>query len=268
MYLQKTLKQSSPFIKWAGGKRRLLSTLMEKVPIEMEYYYEPFIGGGALFFHMQPLQSTLSDINHLLIHTYQTVKKKPHELIKQLEKHTKLHCNEYYQIQRKNLTNSSNPIHIASIFIYLNKTCFNGLFRVNQKGDFNVPMGKYNKPNICDASRILSVSSTLQDTKIQCHSFEQTPIKKNTFYYLDPPYHTTYSNYSKDGFGEQMHANLSDFCHMIHKSGSYFMLSNSNTPLIQKLYSQYSIEEVLAPRTISCNGNQRNSTTELLICNY
>lgn len=268
---------AKPFVKWVGGKRSIIKELASRLPENYDKYYELFIGGGALFFHTQPTQSYISDVNHHLINAYKVVKNYPNELIKELKKHQKAHDKIHYNKLRTKLSVSSKTmnqlsekqsIKLAGIFIYINKTCFNGLYRVNQNGGFNVPMGNYKNPNILDKENILNVSKVLQNTTIQQHSFNETPIEKNAFYYLDPPYHKTYSKYSKNGFGDEMHQQLATFCKAIHEAGGYLMLSNSDTPFIRDLYKNFRIEKVSALRSVSCKAHQRGKEQELLIRNY
>jgi len=259
---------AKPFLKWVGGKRSILPELLKRLPEEYNEYYEPFVGGGALFFELQPKKAYLSDINFYLIITYQAVKDNLDELIKLLAKHKKNHCKEYYLKQRAKLSKEKDPVKIAGLFIYINKTCFNGLYRVNKSGGFNVPMGSYKNPNILDEETLSNCSKVLKNTKISQHGFEQVKIKKGAFYYIDPPYHKTYSQYDGSGFGEKEHIKLADFCKKIDKKGGYFMLSNSDTDLVRTLYKGYNIDEVQASRSVSCKAHQRGKEYELIIRNY
>lgn len=259
---------AKPFLKWVGGKRSILPLLLERIPEEYTAYYEPFVGGGALFFETQPKIAYLSDINFYLIITYKAVRDNIEDLIRSLKIHEKKHDKEYFLKARKQLSIEKDPTKIASLFIYLNKTCFNGLYRVNKSGGFNVPIGSYKNPAIADEDTLRACSRILQGAKIAQHGFEQVKIQKGAFYYIDPPYHNTYSQYDGSGFGEKEHANLALFCKEIDKKGGYFMLSNSDTDLVRTLYKGYTIEEVQASRSVSCKAHQRGKEYELLIRNY
>lgn len=259
---------AKPFVKWVGGKRSILNELIKRVPENFDDYHEPFMGGGALYFALQPQNAYLSDINFHLVITYQAVRNDVDKLISYLKKHEKNHCKEYYLKQRENLSKEKDPTKLASMFIYINKTCYNGLYRVNKSGGFNVPMGNYKNPNIVDEENLYNCSKVLKHADITQHGFEQTKIYKDDFYYLDPPYHETYSSYSGDGFGDDKHRELADFCREIDKKGGYFMLSNSDTPFVRELYKGYNIETVSASRFVSCKSHQRGKEDELLIRNY
>jgi DNA adenine methylase len=260
---------AKPFIKWVGGKRSILPDLMERLPkISIRKYHEPFVGGGALFFASKQKKAYLSDINFHLIETYQAIRDDVGEVIKNLKKHEKNHCKEYYLKMRERLSTEKNSSKIASIFIYINKTCFNGLYRVNKSGGFNVPMGSYKNPTILDEDNLINCSQALLDVEIYQHNFMQLNPKLGDFYYLDPPYHKTYDQYSRAGFGDDEHKKLAKFCENIDKSNGYFMLSNSDTPFIRKLYKNFTIETVSASRSVSCKANQRGKENELIIRNY
>ena len=257
-----------PFVKWVGGKRSILKELIERVPKSYDLYCEPFLGGGALFFSLQPEKSYLSDINFYLIITYNAVRDNVEGIITHLKTHKRKHNLEYYRKARLQLSKEQNPIKVAALFIYLNKTCYNGLYRVNKSGFFNVPMGKYKDPAILDEDNLQACSKLLQGVDIFQHNFTHIKPCKNYFYYLDPPYHEAYSNYDGSGFGNEEHEKLANFCHIIDKEGGYFMLSNSDTSFVKSLYKCYNIETVSASRFISCKANQRNKKNELIISNY
>ena len=257
-----------PFLKWVGGKRSIIAELEKRLPDNYAAYYEPFIGGGALFFHVQPDRAFLSDVNFHLIITYTAVRDDLEGLIAELKIHKAKHSPEYYLRARKRLSAEQNPTKIAGLVIYLNKTCFNGLYRVNKKGEFNVPIGDYKEPAILDEETLIADNQLLQGVRIEQKSFEHVKIKKGAFYYLDPPYHQTYSQYDGSGFGEKEHARLAEFCSAIDKEGGFFMLSNSDTDLVRKLYVGYNIEEILASRSVSCKSHQRGRENELIIRNY
>jgi len=260
--------KAKPFVKWVGGKRSILTTLREKLPEDCDRYYEPFLGGGALFFSLQPSCPVLSDINLNLVRTYAAIKDAVDDVIDLLEKHKSQHCKDYFLKIRDSFADHVSDVELAAKFIYLNKTCFNGLFRVNKSGKFNVPMGSYKNPNILDELNLRAVSRALENAVVQHGSVEQVGLEANAFYYLDPPYHKTFSSYDKSGFGDDEHKMLSLLCEKIDSEGSKFMLSNSDTPFIRDLYKNFHIETVMAGRTISCKSNQRGKEAELLIRNY
>jgi len=260
--------QAKPFLKWVGGKRSILPFLLERMPKDYKTYYEPFVGGGALFFAVQPKQAYISDVNFYLVITYKAVRDDVENLIKYLKVHEKKHDKIYFMTAREKLSKEKDPTKIASLFIYLNKTCFNGLYRVNKAGKFNVPIGDYKTPNIIDEETLHADSLLLQNTTISQQGFSHLKPKKDCFYYLDPPYHETYSQYDGSGFGEEEHKQLALFCKEIDKVGGYFMVSNSDTDLVRTLYKAYNIEEVMASRSVSCKAHQRGRENELLIRNY
>jgi DNA adenine methylase len=260
--------QARPFLKWVGGKRSILPELLSRMPKKYATYYEPFLGGGALFFASQPKYGYLSDINFHLIITFQVVRDNPDDLIRKLKVHASRHSAEYYGKARDRLFKEKDPATIAALFIYLNKTCFNGLYRVNKAGKFNVPIGDYKNPTIVDEENIKNCSRVLQGVEIWQHGFGQLKPQRNDFYYLDPPYHKTYDGYNGAGFEDKEHAALADFCHKINAKGGYFMLSNSDTDLVRVLYKGYTIETVSASRSVSCKSAGRGKENELIIRNY
>lgn len=257
-----------PFLKWVGGKRSILPELLKRMPAEYDAYHEPFMGGGALYFAVNPSEAYLSDVNFHLVLTFKAVRDDVEGLIRQLKIHARLHNKEYYLKARTKLFKEKDTTKLAALFIYLNKTCFNGLYRVNKSGGFNVPMGDYKDPNILDEENLRNASQVLKETDIQQHGFEHTKIYKGDFYYIDPPYHETYSGYDGSGFGDKEHQKLADFCKKIDERGGYFMLSNSDTPFVRKLYAGYNIETVSASRMVSCKAHQRGKENELIIRNY
>lgn len=257
-----------PFLKWVGGKRSILPELLRRMPSEYDAYHEPFMGGGALFFAVQPKEAYLSDVNFHLVLTFKAVRDDVEGLISQLKIHVRLHNKEYYLKARTKLFKEKDTTKLAALFIYLNKTCFNGLYRVNKGGGFNVPMGDYKIPNILDEDNLRAASKVLHGVDIQQHGFDHTEIHKNDFYYIDPPYHETYSGYDGSGFGDPEHIKLAQFCKKIDEKGGFFMLSNSDTPFVRDLYKGYDIETVAASRMVSCKANQRGKENELIIRNY
>ena len=262
-----------PFVKWAGGKRALIAKITQLLPENITTYWEPFVGGGAVYFALNGRVKTarLSDFNAELALTYQMVKQQPENLIKKLTTHAKNHftINKYYYKIRKT-PHSRDSLEVAARFIYLNRTCYNGLYRVNKTGRFNVPMGRYKNPQICDADAIRKASIALQKANIQFGDFEQTYLRGADFIYCDPPYDGTFSNYTSDGFTINDQRRLRDAALKWHKIGARVMISNADTPLVRELYGQapFITRGVLAPRQINCNGDDRGTTPELIITTY
>ena len=267
--------KATPFVKWAGGKRNLLPTIEKFMPPkdQINRYIEPFVGGGALFFHLQHPVSILADSNQELIEVYRVVKENVEELIQAL----KVHRNEkdYFYEVRARKPEDLTPIERASRFIFLNKTCFNGLYRVNSKGQFNVPFGRYKNPRICDEEGLRAASLALRNSTLLVGDFEQTlsKAKPTDFVYLDPPYHpisatSSFTSYTSDKFEESEQERLADIYSELVNRGCFVMLSNSDTPLIRKLYKDFSINEIQANRAISSKADGRGKIGELLIINY
>jgi DNA adenine methylase len=269
--------QAKPFIKWVGGKTQLLSEITARIPQNFSRYFEPFVGGGALFFYLQPEKSVLIDINQELTNTYQVIRDKVEELITDLKLH--IHQQDYYY-QIRNIDRSKeyqlwSDVQRASRLIYLNKTCFNGLYRVNSKGQFNTPMGSYQNPKIVDEINLRACSKALQKAQIITGSFLEVEekITLEDFVYFDPPYAplnatSNFTGYSQDGFDLSMQLNLRNLCDRLNAKGVRFMVSNSNAPMILDLYSNYKIEFVYASRAINSKGNKRGKIPEVIITNY
>lgn len=263
-----------PFVKWVGGKRGIINELISRLPNDISEYYEPFVGGAALFFsqHKKIENAYLSDVNIDLLLTYQVIKKDVEPLIAKLKKHEEKHNDEYfYKIRSQH--ELKDPIEIAARFIYLNKTCFNGLYRVNSKGEFNVPVGKYAKPAIVTELNLKACQQALKKADIKLHSYDKITPSEGAFVYFDPPYHPTsetayFTQYAKDGFSEKDQINLRDFFVKLTKQKVNVMLSNSNTPFVQDLYKGYNIAIVDRPGNVNCKPNKRNSVEEVLITNY
>lgn len=269
--------QAKPVVKWVGGKTQLLSELRSRIPDDFSKYFEPFIGGGALFFHYSPEQSTLIDINEELTNTYTVIKYQTDELIADLHKHI-YEKDYYYQIRNVDRTDeykSWSDVRRASRLIYLNKCCFNGLYRVNSKGEFNTPMGRYKNPKIVDETNLKACSQALAKAEIVNGSFleVESRVSKNDFVYFDPPYAplnatSNFTGYSQKGFDHQMQLSLRDLCDRLNDRGVRFMVSNSNAPLILDLYQNYKIELVYATRAINSKANKRGKIPEVLVTNY
>jgi DNA adenine methylase len=264
---------ANPFLKWVGGKRGIINELTSRLPETYSDYYEPFVGGGALFFNQNPKKAFLSDANLDLIITYSVVQKDIDKLIEALKKHQRLHCDEYYYRVRDR-HNLEDPIDVAARMIYLNKTCYNGLWRVNKKGEFNVPVGSYTNPGILQENNLRQCSKALKGVTIEYKDYAKITPKAGDFVYFDPPYHptnvTSFTAYAKSDFTEKDQSSLADFCTGLHRQGVKVMISNSNTPFIQGLYSAniFKIAIVNAPRNVNCKPKGRNAVEEVLITNY
>ncbi len=259
---------AKPFVKWVGGKRSILPELVKRMPESYGRYHECFLGGGALFFEIQPNKAFLSDVNPHLIASCQAVRDDLEKLIRLLAKHKKSHCKDHYLKCRSALSTETDNTKIAALFIYINKTCFNGLYRVNKSGGYNVPMGSYKNPAILDEGNLRRVSKLLQGVEVVQQPFTKISPKEGDFFYLDPPYHKTYSQYSDGGFGDEEHIKLATMCRKIDAAGAYFMLSNSDTDFVKDLYKNFTLDEVMASRNVSCKSDQRGRTNEMLIRNY
>ena len=273
IYISETL----PIVKWAGGKRQLIADLKNNLPKKFNRYFEPFIGGGALFFNIQPENAYISDINPELINLYQVIKNNTYELIEDLKQHknTEEYFYEIRNIDRNSKYKKWSDIQKASRFIYMNRTCFNGLYRVNSKGEFNVPYGKYSNPRILDEVNLLNCSQLFQNTEIRHSDFSEilNHVQKGDFVYLDPPYAplnetSSFTSYTKEGFGEDMQVKLKELCDELDKMGVHFMLSNSDTKGINKLYKNYEIKKVFASRAINSVASKRGKISEVLVRNY
>lgn len=266
-----------PFLKWVGGKSQLLPELIKRLPQSFKNYFEPFIGGGALFFAIQPANATLSDINPELINAYTQIRDNPEGVIKSLKKH--VYDEKYFyfirNLDRKDNFQKLSEIERASRLIYLNKTCYNGLYRVNSKGEFNTPFGRYSNPTIVDAENLKACSEALQGTAIKLGTFDEIEDKvfKDDFVYFDPPYvplstSSSFTSYAQKGFDLDMQRRLFELCKRLSKKRVKFMLSNSKTPFIQKLYKEFKIESVEASRFINSKADKRGGVSEVIVRNY
>ena len=306
-------KNAKPFLKWAGGKKQVIDFIDKKLPTEIkstgeiDTYVEPFLGGGAVFFYLSSQFKIknvyLSDINKELILTFNVVKNKPKKLISELEPFEddflqlspELRKEFYYDVRDKfneSLENfdydnfSEEHIIRASQMIFLNRTCFNGLYRVNKSGKFNVPIGKYKNPLICDKENLLKVSNVLKKVNVFCGDYSESEefIDENSFVYLDPPYlpikKNSFTSYNSDGFGVKEQIELSQFCKRIDDIGAKFILSNSDPKnydpscnFFEETYGNLNLKEfghnrIKVRRSINSKGNKRGPIKELLIYNY
>lgn len=270
-----------PFLKWVGGKRQLIPEIRKRLPkgVINRPYYEPFVGGGALFFDLQPKCAIINDYNEELINVYRVIRDNPDELIEDLKKHenTAEYFYEIRAIDRQPFFNALGKIERASRIIYLNKTCYNGLYRVNNAGEFNSPFGKYKNPNIINEPVIKAVSKYLNSAKIQIFNVDYQEILKdipaNSFVYLDPPYHpisesSNFTGYVQGGWNEKDQLRLRDVCNILNSKGVRFLLSNSASAFIKEIYSNYNIHVVQANRAINSDSSKRGQVNEFLISNY
>lgn len=275
--LEKLQQETYPIVKWVGGKRQLMFELLKNMPENYNRYFEPFIGGGALFFELQPDNAYISDLNDELINLYKVVRDNVEELITDLQKHdiSKEYFIEIRNIDRTEEYKNWSNVKKASRFIYLNRTCFNGMYRVNSKGEFNVPFGHYKNPRILDENNLINCSNLLQRTEIRHADFSEIlkKVKKGDFVYFDPPYvplseTSSFTSYTKDGFDLDMQFKLRDVCDELDSMGVKFLLSNSDTKLVNELYENYNIKKVFASRQINANADGRGKITEVLVRNY
>ncbi len=289
---------AKPFVKWVGGKTQLLEEVKKLLPADMHMrneltYIEPFVGGGAVLFwiiqtYPNIKRAIINDINKELICTYRIIQNNVEGLIHILatiqEQYISLNPEERkdYFLEKRKLFNSkkSSDIETAALFIFLNKTCFNGLYRVNSKGEFNVPHGKYANPKICDKDNLIAVSQLLQRVEILCGDFEQTEkyAGDNSIFYLDPPYKplsetSSFTSYTKDGFNDAEQVRLRDFCTRISRQKTQFIASNSDpiesagTSFFEQLYHQFKIKRVFATRLINADSEKRGIVSEIMISN-
>ncbi|MEW6280305.1 MAG: DNA adenine methylase [Candidatus Eremiobacterota bacterium] len=267
-------QHATPVLKWAGGKRALLSQYEAFFPAEFGDYHEPFVGGAAVFFHLQPRlgqrRAFLGDVNGELINFYQVLRDHVESLIELLGRHKSRHSDAYYYKVRQKAPR--DPVQRAARLGYLNKTCFNGLYRVNSRGGFNVPVGRYRNPAILDEDRLRAASRALQGTDLQQEKFTAVleRARPRDLVYFDPPYHplsltSNFTSYTSDCFTEQDQRDLAEVFRQLHRKGVLVLLSNSDTPLIRELYRGFCLHPVQAPRCINSRADSRGAVQELLI---
>ena len=293
------INQAKPFVKWAGGKGGLLDEIGRSFPADLHQrrevvYVEPFVGGGAVLFHILQkypniAKAVINDINAELTCTYKAVRDDVESLIGELEEVEREYLGlddksrrMYYSAKREQFNSDTKTgLETAVLFIFLNRTCFNGLYRVNAKGKFNVPIGRYANPRICDADTLRADSALLQKVEIHSGDFEQTEeyAGQDAIYYLDPPYRpltktSAFTSYATGGFDDMEQERLRRFCDRITRCGATFVASNSDPHNVDatdnffdSLYDKYTIKRIIAPRMISAKGNGRGSISELLITN-
>lgn len=279
-------EKPKPFVKWVGGKRQLLEQFRDinlyppdKFNPETATYFEPFVGGGAMFFDLLPKKAILSDMNLELVTTYNVIKNDVETLVKKLKEHQKKNNKEYFLKVRSQDVKKLSDVSIAARFIYLNRTGFNGLYRVNSSGGFNVPYGDNKNPLICDEKNLKKAHEAMKHTTILHQDYKNVldKAKKGDFIYFDPPYYpvnktSSFTSYTKEGFLEKEQTELRDTFLKLHKRGCFVMLSNSDTPFINELYSglakKIKIHKVFAGRAINSNGANRGKIKEVVVINY
>ena len=283
-YRQITITEPKPFVKWVGGKRQLMQVLENNFPKQFGTYHEPFLGGGAVMFNLlskEPkLPCNVSDFNSDLILAYVTIRDKLGKLIESLENHSKNYhkdSSEYYYEVRKQ--EPKQQIEKVSRLIFLNRTCFNGLYRVNKKGQFNVPLGRYTNPNIVNKENLTAVSKILDSEKIKisCRGFEAVldDVKKGDLVYFDPPYQpisntANFTSYTHRDFTEKDLERLVDLANQLNSKGCHVLLSNSNSKIVKDFFSEkhWSISEINANRAINSDSKKRTGHKEIIIKNY
>jgi DNA adenine methylase len=269
-----------PILKWVGGKRQLLPEIIPLINKNCEVYVEPFIGGGAVFFELQPEKAIINDYNSELINLYTIIKNEPEKLIEKLQDlKTKNNKDDFYRIREMDRNEDYSKIDNvdkAARLIYLNKTCFNGLYRVNSKGYYNTPFGAYKNPNICNEELILNISKYFNNNNIEivCGDYKKIleNLPRNAFVYLDPPYmplsaSSSFTSYTDTGFNYEQQVELKNECDKLQEQGISFIQSNSDCSEIRELYKDYEIKTVYAKRNINSKGDLRGEIAEVLIMN-
>lgn len=277
-----TKKQDNPkpFLQWVGGKREMIKQYQAFFPTSFNTYWEPFLGGGAMYFHLNPGRSVVNDSNQELVRTYEAIRDHPYNVIDLLQQLRRKHSKELYMtirsLDRKiNIFKNFYDYEIAARMIYLNQTCFNGVYRVNKLGQFNVPIGSSLNRVICDPEAITKASESLQQTIIKSEDFEAhiRKAQKGDFIYLDPPYepiseYSDFTRYTKEKFYKHDQRRLANVVKYLDKKGCQVMLSNSNAPLIREIYDKFNIHEVYSARNLNSKSDKRGKIIELLITNY
>ena len=265
--------EAAPFVKWVGGKRALMPQLTARLPQRFNAYHEPFVGGGAVFFALQPRVAVLADDNAELINAYTVVRDEAERLIRHLRTH-RAEEGYYYDLRAQD-PRQLDAIERASRLIYLNRTCFNGLYRVNSRGGFNVPFGRYKNPNICNEVGIRAASAALRGADLRNDSYEHVleAARRGDFVYFDPPYHpvsatANFTSYTAGAFTADDQRKLAGVFRTLASRGCKVMLSNSDTPLIHELYDDFHVEIVAAPRLVNRDASKRGPVNEVLVRNY
>ncbi|HEL1757254.1 DNA adenine methylase [Streptococcus suis] len=281
----KTIRKSQttlqPFTKWTGGKRQLLPVIKSLMPDNYNSYFEPFIGGGAIFFELIPKKAIINDFNSELINCYRQIKDNPQKLIELLVEHQKNNSKDYYlelrSVDRDDRIHAMTDTERAARIMYMLRVDFNGLYRVNSKNQFNVPYGRYKNPKIVDSDLILSISQYLNKNNIEILTgdFEKAveDVGAGDFVYFDPPYiplseTSAFTSYTHEGFSYEDQVRLRDVFRKLDKKGAYVMLSNSSSPLVEELYKGFNIHKVEAIRTNGAKASSRGKISEIIVTNY
>ncbi|HFI0959126.1 DNA adenine methylase [Streptococcus suis] len=279
--LQRTQPTLQPFTKWTGGKRQLLPVIKSLMPDNYNSYFEPFIGGGAVFFELIPKKAIINDFNSELINCYRQIKDNPQKLIELLVEHQKNNSKDYYlelrSVDRDDRIHAMTDTERAARIMYMLRVDFNGLYRVNSKNQFNVPYGRYKNPKIVDSDLILSISQYLNKNNIEILTgdFEKAveDVGAGDFVYFDPPYiplseTSAFTSYTHEGFSYEEQVRLRDVFRKLDKKGAYVMLSNSSSPLVEELYKGFNIHKVEAIRTNGAKASSRGKISEFIVTNY
>ncbi|MBN1960773.1 MAG: DNA adenine methylase [Deltaproteobacteria bacterium] len=264
------LQHARPFLKWAGGKTQLIPEILARFPKVFRKYHEPFMGGGAVFFALAPNRAILSDINADLVDTYRAIRDEPEAVISALQRHQVTEA-DYYRV-RSQKRGELSLVAAAARTIYLNRTCYNGLYRVNLKGEFNVPFGRYANPTICNSENLYLASLALQNVKIRCEDALAIDkrVQRGDLVYFDPPYDplsptSSFTTYARGGFGNEQQAALADLFIKLANRGVHVVLSNSDTPFIRELYRDFRIDSVYARRAINSRADRRGHVREVIV---
>lgn len=272
----------TPILKWVGGKRQSLDIILPLIPKKYSTYYEPFVGGGAVFFSLQPRKAVINDINDELMNVYQVIRSDAQGLLEKLAEAAENHSEDfYYKVRERDrnqdIYNRLSAIDKAARTIYLNKTCYNGLYRVNTDGKFNTPYGKYKNPNIINRDTILNLHAYLNKANVQirCDDYRRvlSTARRGAFVYFDPPYMpisetANFTSYTADGFDIEQQVMLKQTCDDLTRRGIKFLLSNANTWIIRQLYRKYKIKIIKAKRAINSVADKRGAVEEVLVKNY
>jgi DNA adenine methylase len=274
---QRPAATPTPVVKWAGGKTRLLEQLEVRLPGSYRRYFEPFMGGAAMFFRLEPADAVLNDCNADLVNMYRCVAGHVEAVIKRLARHKRDHSQEHYYEVRDRWNarrKGDSDVERAAAFIYLNKTCYNGLWRVNSKGGFNVPMGRYTDPPICDAPKLRAASHVLRQATLTTGHYADAVADagKGDFVYFDPPYDpvsptASFTSYTAGDFGADDQRALAELMRTLADRGAHVMLSNSDTPFVRKLYHGFRIEQVPCARAINSKASSRGAVMEVIVTN-
>ena len=270
-----------PFTKWTGGKRQLLPVIRELMPKKYNRYFEPFVGGGALFFDLAPKDAVINDFNAELINCYQQIKDNPQELIEILKVHQEYNSKEYYldlrSVDRDERIDMMSEVQRAARILYMLRVDFNALYRVNSKNQFNVPYGRYKNPKIVDENLVSAISTYLNNNQIEIKKgdFEKAvlDVQPGDFVYFDPPYiplseTSAFTSYTHEGFSYDDQVRLRDTFKKLSDTGAYVMLSNSSSFLVEELYQDFNIHYVEATRTNGAKSSSRGRISEIIVTNY